>query len=165
MTRRLLIAILLSLLAATQSLATEPAGPPALERVVVRFGDDARVRLRAAGLVSLGDRDLGPVHAVLAEFGEPLVRKVFRRPELEIEADRKLAEERSGRKLPDLNSFFEILVAGEDVEPLIKALRVLPIIDTAYREPGGRPAVVDIPPPTPDFERLQGYLDPAPGTR
>lgn len=35
-------------------------------------------------------------------------------------------------------------------------------MEVTYAEPPAEPAMMDIPPPTPDFEAQQGYLDPAP---
>jgi subtilisin-like proprotein convertase family protein len=144
----------------------DPAGSPAPNTeglVIVKFADEARVRLRASGLVSLGGATLSGVEAVLTSFGNPSPVRLFTRPEAAIDRDLDAAERRSGRELADLNGYFELVVNPGEVDAFISSLERLDVVQTAYPAPRPAPPPGDIPPATPDFEPDQGYLDPAPG--
>jgi subtilisin-like proprotein convertase family protein len=132
-------------------------------RVVVKFTDDSRVRLRSTGLVSLGGADLGDLHALMAAFDHPRPERLFLREERDIDRDLAAAERRSGRDLADLNGYYEMVVAPELLEPFLVELEALAVVQTAYPAPRPAPPPGDIPPTTPDFEGSQGYLDAAPG--
>ena len=124
------VTLLLAIAAAPDTTETTPS---AIERVVVKFVDPARVRLRSAGLTSLAGADLAPLHLVLSDFEYPQTRRAFFRPEAAIERDRIRAERRSGRSLPDLNSYFEFRVRVDEAPRLIDALVSLPVVQTSYR--------------------------------
>jgi subtilisin family serine protease len=90
---------------------------------------------------------------------------VFSAREEVLAARRATGEARSGRELADLDLYFRVRVvpgtnAGE-VENLVDDLNALATVEIAYAQPPATPPV-DIPPPTPNFEGSQGYLDPAP---
>lgn len=164
-----------AVLSATLALAggdlpVRPASPgPARDgtghegRVIVKFDDGARVRLRPMGLVSLGGADLAGLQTLLAEFGHPVTERLFLRDEEAIDRDVAAASRRSGKKLADLNGYFEMTVPPGAVEELLAALETLAVVQTAYAAPAPAPPPGDIPPLTPDFEGDQGYLDAAPG--
>ena len=132
------------------------------DTLIVRFDDAARVRLRSGALVSLAGADLQAVQRILDRQGPRRIGRLLVSDEAEIDARRRAAEIRSGRKLPDLNSFFEIVVDPERSDALMTDLQGTPVIQTVYRAPLLVPPPVDIPPPTPDGEGDQLYLDPAP---
>ncbi len=79
----------------------------AADRLVVKFADEARIRIRGAVLVSLGSADLAPVDAVLGRFGNPVPLRPFFRDEPAVDAARAAAEALAGRRLPDLNGYVE----------------------------------------------------------
>ena len=158
-----LVAVALSLLPYPGAALAAPDGSGrAADRLVVKFVDDARVRIRGAVLVSLEGADLEPVEAVLSRFGNPLPLRVLLRDEPAVDATRAAAEARSGRPLPDLNGYVELTVAPERSDALADALRGLTLIEAVYRPALPPPPPTDIPPPTPDGESDLLYLDPAP---
>jgi serine protease len=132
------------------------------DRLIVKFVDQACVRLRGAALVSEGRVDLSELERVLALHGRPGIARLFARDESAVDAVVRKAEARSGRRLPDLNGYFELLVAPDRRVDLIDALRRLPMVETVYRPAVLPPPPGDIPPPTPDGEADLLYLDPAP---
>jgi len=132
------------------------------DRLIVKFVDDARVRLRGVSLASEGGLDLTGLHLGLERHGRPAIVRLFGRDEALIDAGVARASARSGRRQPDLNGYFELLVAPECRDELQDALLRLSIVETVYRPALAAPLPVDIPPPTPDGESLVLYLDPAP---
>jgi subtilisin-like proprotein convertase family protein/subtilisin family serine protease len=131
-------------------------------RVIVKFEDSAKVRLRTEGLVSLTGADMGPFKRVLSVFTHPEIEKLFTRDEGQIDQDIREASQRSGRKLADLNGYYEMIVDPEEVERFIQSLEDLDVVQLIYPTPLPVPPPEDIPPETPDFELGQRYLDPAP---
>lgn len=152
--------ILLVVLAGTVFLGAAPYREPG--RLIVKFRDEARVRLRGSGLTSLAGHDLSGVRIALRDHGPVVLDPLFRRDEAGIERVRDAAMTRSGRYLPDLNGYVEISVPPEESEKLLDALRAHPAVQTAYRAVVPPPPPVDIPPATPDGEPDQGYLSAAP---
>ncbi len=134
----------------------------AADRLVLKFDDAARVRVRGVALVSLAGADLAPVHAVLRQFGHPPAFRLSRRDEQAVDATRIASEALSGRALPDLNSYVELAIDAERREALADALRALPLLEAVYRPALAPPPPADIPPPTPNGEGDLLYLDPAP---
>jgi hypothetical protein len=134
----------------------------AADRIVVKFVDDAQVRLRGTALVSLRGADMSSLEAVLTRFGRPLPARTLFRDEPAVDATRAAAESRSGRRLPDLNGYVEFAVDPDLRDSLADALRGLALVETVYRPALPPPPPADIPPPTPDGEADLLYLDPAP---
>lgn len=166
---------------------TRPALPAevAVTRVIVKFHDGSRVRLRDGKLVALdGDaRDAATLHArglnaakvksalrdveKLATFN-----RLFTASEAQLAEGRRTGEEH-GEELADLDLFFEIAVpAGTtagDVSGLLRALNALDVVEIAYAESVPEPAGLasagrrlqpnEI---TPDFQEYQYYLGAAP---
>ena len=133
--------------------------------VVVKFVEGTRARLSGRGLEGRPPFDAAALDLVLSKHGvDPasLVR-VFGRPSEELEAERALAQERSGRELADLNLYYRISVPpGVDPAGLCDALNRLGFVELA--KPASLPAPVasDLPPTTPDLSFGQGYLAAAP---
>lgn len=129
-------------------------------RVIVVFGEGTQIRLRKGVLKGLQGENLESFSKVLVDLEIKTINRLFRdQPETEIDENRKKLEHKTGKRLIDLNLFFEIPVENiEKVEQLIEQLKRLDEVALVY--PEYRP----IPPAaTPDFEGLQGYLDVAPG--
>ncbi len=104
------------------------------------------------------------------------VERLFTIEEGRLRALRAQAERRSGRALPVLEAWYRITLRdGTDVDAFLAELRQMDFVD--YAEPAPElqplpympntfgnmiPTPMDLE-PTPLFEDLQGYLDPAPG--
>jgi hypothetical protein len=142
--------------------AAGPAGERSPTTLTLKFEDTSRVRLRSGRLVSLHGDGLYPVEALLRRYGVREIRPLFRTPEQEIESRRIALEARTGRSLPDLNSYYEIDVPESMSATLLRDLGGYGAVQTVYRSPLPPPPPVDIPPPTPDGDPNQLYLDPAP---
>jgi hypothetical protein len=130
--------------------------------LIVKFHDDLRVRLRGDRLVSLIGTDLWEIDRTLSRNLCHEVRPLFGRSETAIDATRQAAEARSGRSLPDLNGYFRLLVDETISVQLLEELKRIGSVETVYRAPLPQPPPLDIPPPTPDGESGQVYLDLAP---
>ena len=126
-----------------------------IDRIVVKFDEQAMVRMRGGELVSLLEADLTAVEELLRDIA---VNRLFRRSESELDAEFQNLQEIGTHRLVDKNSYFQIRPESiEQAVHIVNMLRKLPIVETAYIEPEPEPAQ-DIPPPTPDFSGSQGYL-------
>ncbi len=123
----------------------------------VKFREGTSIRLRGGRLVSVGNDDLSGLDAVLARHPGTRFERLFSRPEAALDAQRRGAEARGGRKTADLNLWYRLrLRPGTDVDGVIADLKALDIVETAYRQP--RPAPMPV---TPDFSGQQVYRDAA----
>lgn len=157
-----------------RALAAKPTGRelPAdsyVERIVVKFHEGSRVRLRDQKLVALtSDRDaaersllagrglgdarleadLGHV-ASLLERAPRIggIHRLFDEAESTLEARKATGERQGGEQLADLNLYFEVpLMPGttsERVADLVAALNGLDGVEVAYAEPPPEPAMVN----------------------
>lgn len=144
------------------------------DQVILKFREDTYVRLRDDRFVveaeeispAVAEVDLSALEEILAEFGisTDAIARLHTRPESELNAERALAQRRSGRELADLNLYYTISVPpGIDVGNLCDQLNSLPFVELATPAPRPAPPPIDIPPPTPDFSGLQGYRAAPPG--
>ncbi len=135
------------------------------DSITLKFAEQSGVRWRGGAFRAPG-LELRPLRRVLRQFGidRGAIRRLFGRDELALDADRQLAQQRSGRQLADLNLYHEIRVpAGVDAALLCDALNALSVVELAEPSPRPAPLALDLPPTTPDFSSLQGYLDAPPG--
>ncbi|MGI9293653.1 MAG: hypothetical protein ACR2PS_06690, partial [Pseudomonadales bacterium] len=105
------------------------------------------------------------MNSVLARNGitPNKIRRHFTRPEQSLKREKKQAELRAGRKMADLNLYYEIAVPGNvNIAELLDALNALDIVELAQPMPLPPQPPVDLAPPTGDFTNLQGYRDAAP---
>jgi serine protease len=139
----------------------------------LKFREGSYVRLRDEGFVieadqssaSAPDVDLSALEQILGAFRIPTdaIERLHTRPENELEAERKLAQRRSGQQLADLNLYYTFTVPpGVDVGELCDQLNSLPFVELATPAPKPAPLPIDIPPPTPDLSGSQGYRDAPP---
>lgn len=180
-----LIFVLVAKTASSQESKTPPmAASAAVERIVVKFHEGTRVRLRNGQLearsrarneqerIALDDRglsdadvseDLARANAIFNGQG----RRLFTATEESLTALTTNAPAAKSRELADLNLYFELSPARgatfEQVAPTVAALNALRSVQTAYAQPPAERAQVDIPPVTPSFALEQGYLNAAPG--
>ena len=132
-----------------------------IDRIVVKFRDEFKVREEAGGLVS-SKCDLSSLSASIAAVCGQSLSPVFLRDQSEIDRERARLESEKSIKLPDLNSYYQLRVQDYDTAmQLLEFLSQSPLVEKAYIRPRSYPAG-DIPPPTPDFSMQQGYLYSAP---
>src|SRR5690242_4382445 len=165
-----------------------------VERLVVKFHEGTRVRLRG-GTLRVMDTERNPSeHGRMARRGlsehklrmdlEVLLKllqhtprmgppgRLFRQDEFTLSERKRLAEERSGKEMADLDLYFEVplrpgTLAG-DVNELLMRLNALDSVEIAYAEAATRPAwfgseAAGMSSTPSSYEGLQGYLDAAPG--
>ncbi|NVJ10049.1 S8 family serine peptidase [Myxococcus sp. AM001] len=147
----------------------ELAADTYVERIVVKFHEGSRVRLRDQQLVALtSDRDaaersllagrglgdarleadLGHVTSLLERAPRTgAIARLFDEAESTLEARKAAGERQSGEQLADLNLYFEVpLMPGttsERVTDLVAALNALDGVEVAYAEPPPEPAMVN----------------------
>lgn len=146
--------------------------------IALERDDRDRRDLAARGLTEVGvDDDVAEARRLIAL--EPRVRgvhRLFQQAEDLLAERRRRGEERSGRELADLDLYYQLRLpartTASQVEELLAALNGLASVEIAYAEPVPAPAMVEplrwvgapthFPCQSPDFQSLQGYLNPAP---
>ena len=141
--------------------------------VVVKFAEGTDVRFNANPDGSSIPFTMAPRHAEALEdvlrshaVSPEAIERLFTRSEDELDAERREAEQLSGRKLADLNLYYRVkLLESADTAGFCDALNALLFIELA--QPVPRPAPppalpappppTDIPPKTPDFSSMQQY--------
>ncbi len=126
-----------------------------VDRVVIKFRDDAKVRLRNDSLTSLTGVDLSRInHHQKSRQIKPL----FARTESILDQEYETLKPTGLRRVQNKNSYFKIEVSGRrEAEQIVHEYFDLPYVEYCYAEPEPEPAG-DIPPPTPDYMASQGYL-------
>jgi hypothetical protein len=139
-----------------------------VERLVVKFHEGSRVRLREGALVALSAERSPAERALLSARGLSNARveasaaavrammeraprvgaiaRLFDEDESTLEARKSSGEEQSGQQLADLNLYFEVpllpgTTAGHMVD-LVAALNAQEGVEVAYAEPPTEPAMV-----------------------
>ncbi|HEX5993733.1 MAG TPA: S8 family serine peptidase [Jiangellales bacterium] len=156
----------------TQSDARSNSLEP-LPQLEVKFAENLRVRGSGADLHSSRGQSMARVRDTLASAGASEITPLVQGIAVErMEQLAGAAQVRSGRRAPDLASWYSItLPARADVESVAAQLRSLPEVASAYPapEPAPAPAGPVLAPArparastTPDLTGLQDYLEPAP---
>ena len=170
----LTVAIVLRAWASPETLALVPRRtlPPAVVgdvvggRVIVKFREGTRIRLRGYRFVTEGDDDLAPLVRVLATHPSVAAARLFWRAEGEYNFERSALEAYSGYELGDRNLYFALSIpVHADAARLVHTLNRLALVEQAYPAPAPQvPALTPdyLAPRTPDFTRGQIYLEPAP---
>lgn len=146
--------------------------------LVVLDGDAREIARRKARGLDQGklEKDLADVHFLVARHPSTQgIARLFSQSEEDLAERRARGEERSGRELADLDLYFELEIkprtTAGDVEDLLVALNALESVEGAYAQPVPQTASLGGPRqkvaatsggPTPNFQSLQGYLNPAP---
>jgi len=138
-----------------------------LDKMIVQFVEDTRIRLRDGRLVSLEGRSLGDIEAFLKAHPEISVERVFvSMSEDELEAYAANGERLSGWDVADLNNFYLFKVNGRNTDPrgLLEDLLKHELVQTVYYEPIPEPATCgsDPAPVTPSYVASQDYREAAP---
>jgi hypothetical protein len=158
--------LLLLLAGAGDAQPLRPRTPPEKPlRTLLALGDDPqRVVVKFAEGSSL--RSLVAAERVVREAGASprALRRLFPRPERDLDRLRAHGQLRSARALADLNLYFEVaLPASQGAAALCDALNALPAVELALPGRLPLPPPVDLPPATPSFVSGQGYRAAAPG--
>ena len=137
-----------------------------IDRLVVKFVEDTRVRLRGDKLVSLEGRALGAVDGFLQAHPEIKVDRLIQSMD-EDKLDEYVArgERMSGYDLADMNNYYLLTVDGNgNPQKLLAELLQIDLVQTCYYEPISEPATcgTDISPATPNWEANQDYREAAP---
>jgi serine protease len=164
-----------------------------VQRLVVKFHEGSRVRLRGGLMRALAGERGQSEHTLMARHGlsdKKLrvdltaahkllqhvprmgpVERLFRENELALAERKRTAEERSRKQMADLDLYFEVpLLPGTragDVNELVMQLNALDSVEIAYAEPVYEPTPMGLgthpQEPAPLHDDQQGYLDVAPG--
>ncbi len=133
-------------------------------RVVVKFMDEASVRLRSDRLISLTGFDVIEADSHLRTYyTNGQLRSLFSKfDETRLTRDRELLQLKSGQRLSDLAGYYVVETSSaSEAASLIDRLNALKIVEIAYFEPNPEEAA-DIDPPTPDYQTFQDYREAAP---
>ena len=140
------------------------AAPWGGHRLVVKFGDAARVRADEDGaLISLAGADLSMIKALT---GHVRFAPLIRLPEATLSDLQRRARQRSGACQPDLAGLLVVKWPGGSVaelERLGTSLQDLDEVEFCSMEALGVPPPADIPPTSDDLSHLQLYHGPDPG--
>ena len=134
-------------------------------RLYLKLAEGTGARRRNGRFVSSSGVAMSSVEDVLREagIGPSRIRRLFSRAESDLDAEKQIAESRSGRRLADLNLYYDIAVpAGVSIEALCDALNALPSVELAAPAPLPAPTPADMAPATPDYQGEQGYRLSAP---
>lgn len=154
---------------AAETMLRRPAAKPT--RTVLAEGEDGThlhlklaegtgARRRSGRFVFPSGVAMSSVEDVLREagIGPSRIHRMFSRAEGDLDAEKQIAESRSGRKLADLNLYYDIAVPSSvSIEALCDALNALPSVELAAPAPLPQPAPSDMAPTTPDYQAEQGY--------
>lgn len=134
---------------------------PASDRVTVKFREGLRIRLGSEGLEGLSATESAAFAAALRAtgVGVPAIRRLHRRAEAELDAERAEGQAESGEELADLNNYYVIkLPRGANAAAVADRLNGLSSVEYAAPAPKAPPPPKDISPRTPNFVSQQGYL-------
>ncbi|MEV8632536.1 S8 family serine peptidase [Streptosporangium sp. NPDC051023] len=96
----------------------------------VKFKSDRAVRIHEQKLVAQNTADASEIQQVLAKYKGASIRPLSSTPETEVTEQRLQLEKRTGRELPDLNSWFVVTVP-KGIESLLSDLNALPSVEIA----------------------------------
>ncbi|MFD0885533.1 RCC1 domain-containing protein, partial [Streptosporangium algeriense] len=104
-------------------------------QLTVKFKPGLTVRLRDRGLVAKDSADATEIQRVLAKYKDASIRPLSTVSETKITQQRLQLEKKTGRQLPDLNSWFVVTAPKSGVEGLLKDLNALPSVEIAQARP------------------------------
>ncbi len=134
-----------------------------VERVIIKFKDSYKVRIRQNKIISLKGLSVLTADKFLKPYIDISLRRLFKtNSEHNLSRQKEIFQYRSLTELADLNSYFTIEIQSlPEAIQIVNKLNSLESVEIAYIEPSPVPAV-DIAPPTPDYNASQLYLNPAP---
>ncbi|HVP06687.1 MAG TPA: S8 family serine peptidase, partial [Candidatus Acidoferrum sp.] len=138
-----------------------------ISHVVVKFKDNASVRLTAAGLISKQKISIATASNALAPYAATQLRPLFNQQTVEQnDRQREVFEYKTGRYLADLNSYYRVEVTSPaEAEALVNQLNADSSVEIAFVSPSPEPAgqVQPQPATTPNYQPYQDYREVAPG--
>lgn len=155
--RALRAAVLVATVLASASTAGQAfaVGGPAGQVVEFKVAEPAGLHVRGGRLLDESDSPVVPALDGATGSG---VSRVFQRDASALASERRAAHEHSGRRLPDLTSWYRVqLDPGASSDAVIDAIRRTPGVEQADLVPSAAPL-----PTTPSFLEAQGYLGAAP---
>ncbi|HEX2315386.1 MAG TPA: S8 family serine peptidase [Thermomonospora sp.] len=120
--------------------------------LTVKFKPDREVRIKDRRASAGDSGDASALNAVLARYPDARVAPLTDRPAAEVVAERQRLERRTGRRLPDLTSWYTITVS-RGIENLLRDLNRLPSVEIAQAAPEFVPAAEPL-------QSRQRYRDP-----
>jgi hypothetical protein len=159
---------------AHQTLLRQPPAKPARTvlapgedptRLHLKLAEETGARRRNGRFVDSSGAAISALDDVLREagIGPSDVHRLFARAERDLDLEKRIGESRSGRKLADLNLYYDVTVpVGSSIEALCDALNALPSVELAAPAPLPERAPGDMAPTTPDYQGEQGYRNSAP---
>ena len=119
--------------------------------VIVKLVEDSKVRLRGNSFVSLNlalppdlNTSLSSLNNLILRPEVKKVKRLFTRPESELDEEKEKGERLSRKQLADLNLYYMIILhSGVDPKPILSMLNALDIVEIAYLEPIPEPAVLN----------------------
>ncbi|NGN65983.1 S8 family serine peptidase [Streptomyces sp. A7024] len=100
----------------------------------VKFKEDRNVRLENGRPTAADAKDTAAIREVLQRHPGLSIRRLAPRSAKAVSTEREQLEKRTGRQLPDLNSWYHI-EAASGIEPLLEALNALPAVEIAQADP------------------------------
>ncbi|MFI7538357.1 S8 family serine peptidase [Streptosporangium sp. NPDC049376] len=104
-------------------------------QLTVKFKPGLTVRLRGQGLVAKDSGNTADIQKVLAKYKDASIRPLSSTSETKTTERRLQLEKKTGRQLPDLNSWFVVTAPKSGVEGLLKDLNALPSVEIAQARP------------------------------
>ena len=179
MKRHIFVVIIFGLMSSSLSFAlfpraefTKPSFPDIRDcdrwdLLVVKFREDTGIRLRHNDFISKNNSDLTELSELLSRYPSVRYERLFRRPELTYEEEKRLGEQRIGRQLADLNLYFAFGPPDkETAKQLLVDLNGLDIVECVYPEPipqlAFMPSSIQHSIQPPSYVQYQGYLNASP---
>jgi hypothetical protein len=103
--------------------------------IIVKFTEGSNIRLRQGVLTGGAGYDIGSIYRLPSYKPEAVsVSRVFRRPQEELDEERKLAQHMSGWELADLNLYYRFGIDPKRINAaaLIDDLNTLDTVEIAY---------------------------------
>jgi len=121
---------------------------PSSNRVHVKFREGTDIRLTNGQLRGMASSDAAAFQNILSQRRIPAnaIRRMFTRPEADLNNERNEGQQRSGKQLPDLNLWYVIdLPPGASPAEVASTLNSLDVVEYAepeLRADAGRPGVL-----------------------
>ncbi len=129
-------------------------------RIVVKFAASTGVRMKEEGPEAAApqlERVRGLLDRLRAAHGDVRLQRHFSRSADDLDAERQEAERRSGRALPDLNRYAQIVpsrsLSRAELLDMVAELSADPAVEAAFLEPVAVPAALG-------FDAFTGRYDP-----
>ncbi|MFC6883614.1 S8 family serine peptidase [Actinomadura yumaensis] len=126
----------------------------------VKFRADKTVRVRGQRMSASSADDGKAINAVLAKYPGTSINPMWNGPEREITARREKLEKRTGRELPDMNSWYRVTVPNGGAGGLLTDLNTLPSVEFAQ----AKPPTVRLSEPLRPYQNYRNRVGAATGT-